>query len=364
MTKGGIKRSIGVTALCLFIAGWAAANKAASREKTAAEVYKNIQVFNDLPASQLDGAMQFMSAALGVGCDHCHTNPWDSDAKASKLAARKMILMTRSINKENFSGNPAITCYTCHHGQSQTTPVPAFDPRASQPEPDTRSANAAKLPTADEVIDRYTRAIGGAAAIEKLKTQVSLGALTTTNRMTPPMTFSLEIYRQAPDKFLSVTTDPRVTSYKGFNGVTGWEKDNRGQHEAEGEDLNELRRDADYFKYLKLRESYPSMRVLGKEKIEAREVYVVGATSRDNTRERLYFDAATGLLVRRHVTFKTALGSIPEVTDFDDYKEVGGVKFPFTVIWSRPPFTATQKFTDIKINTPIDDAKFEKPVKQ
>jgi hypothetical protein len=272
-----------------------------------------------------------------------------------------MVLMTRSINKENFSGNPAITCYTCHHGQPNTAPVPAVEPRAPQVEPETITANPAKLPTTDEVIARYTRAIGGEVAIGKLKTQVSVGNLITTNRMTEPVTVSLEIYRQAPNKFLSVTTDPRVTAYKGFNGTAGWEKDQRGPREMKGEDLNDLKREAEFFKYLKLRESYPSLRILSKEKIAGREVYVVGATSRDNSREKLYFDAATGLLVRRYLTFKTALGSIPEVTDFDDYREVGGVKLPFTVIWSRPPFASTQKLTEIKINTAIDDAKFEKP---
>lgn len=57
------------------------------------------------------------------------------------------------------------------------------------------------------------------------------------------------------------------------------------------------------------------------------------------------------------------MGVIPEVTEFDDYRDVSGLKLPFTIIWSRAPFTATQKFTEIKTNVPIDSIKFEKPVK-
>ena len=374
MTGSGVKRIVGVTAVCLLIVNWIAINITNSaslaagqdkgpsgQEKTAAQVYKNIQVLNDMPASQLDGAMQFMSAALGVGCAHCHTNSWDNDSKTAKLTARRMILMTRNINKENFSGNPAITCYTCHHGQPQTAPMAAGEPRAAQVEPEAASAKPASALTVDEVITRYTRAIGGESAIENLKSLVSVGKLITTNRMTAPVTVSLEIYRQPPSKFLIVTTSPHVTSYKGFNGAVGWEKDDHGQRVVEGEDLSQLKHDADFFKYLKLRESYPGMRVLGKEKIGDREAYVVGATSRDNSREKLYFDAATGLLVRRYLTFKTALGSIPEVTDFDDYKEVGGVKLPFTISWSRSPFTSTQKFAEIRVNAPVDEEKFEMP---
>jgi len=106
------------------------------------------------------------------------------------------------------------------------------------------------------------------------------------------------------------------------------------------------------------------MRVLGKEKIGDREAFVVGATSRDDSREKLYFDAETGLLVRRYVTFRTALGPIPEVTDFADYKEVEGIRLPFVVSWSRPPFTSTEKFVEIRLNVPMDDAKFNPPPKQ
>src|SRR5215216_2641717 len=116
MTQPIVTRAISVTvlslALCLFVLNWASAGVRAleyfdeqvkgEQEKPAEQVYKNIKVLNGLPASELDGAMYYMSAALGVGCTHCHTNPWDSDAKPAKLAARKMILMTRDINKENF----------------------------------------------------------------------------------------------------------------------------------------------------------------------------------------------------------------------------------------------------------------------
>src|ERR1051325_1965818 len=130
-------------------------------EKTAQQVYKNIQVLNELPASELDGVMSFMSAALGVGCAHCHTNSWESDEKSTKLSARKMITMTRAINKENFSGNPVITCYSCHRGQHNTQPTLPVDlattPTADATIPPSKTAG---LPATDEIVGRYTRALG------------------------------------------------------------------------------------------------------------------------------------------------------------------------------------------------------------
>lgn len=332
----------------------------AGEQKTAEQIYKNIQVLTGLPASELDGVMYFMSASMGVACTHCHTNPWESDAKSAKLAARKMIVMTRNLNKESFSGNPAITCYTCHRGQHNTEPLPPID-LASTPAPDVTSpaAKPAALPSTDEVVARYIRAVGGEAAIERLKTRVSRGAETTTNRMTPAQTLPIEIIQAAPDKLLIIRNNPRGATAEGFDGSKGWTKELGGQREMAGKELAVTKREADFFRYLKIRESYPQMRVLGREKIGDREVYVVGATSREDDREKLYFDVESGLLIRKYAAFKTAFGSIPEVTDFDDYREVNGVRLPFRITWSRPPFGFVRRFTEIRLNVLVDDNKFQ-----
>jgi hypothetical protein len=328
-------------------------------DKTAEQVYKNIQVLNGLPASELDGVMNFMSAALGVGCAYCHTNPWDSDDKSPKLAARRMIAMTRAINKEHFSSNPAITCYTCHRGRHNTDPLPPID-LATAPASDAvgTTTKPEPLPTTDDVIARYTRAIGD-AAIETLKTRTFRGTETTTNRMTPPQTNPIEIIQAEPNKLLIVRSNARDAALEGFDGLKGWTKDARGQRGITGKELVELKREADFFRYLRIRETYPQMRVLAREKVRDRDAYVVGATSRDDSREKLYFDVETGLLVRRFVAFKTAFGSIPDVTDFDDYREVNGVKLPFTIAWSRPPFGVVRRFTEIRLNAIVDSARFQ-----
>ncbi|MFY9556773.1 MAG: c-type cytochrome [Blastocatellia bacterium] len=337
-----------------------AQQKTAGEEKAAEQVYKNIQVLNGLPASELDGVMYFMSASLGVACTHCHTNPWDSDAKSAKLAARRMIAMTRDLNKESFSRNPAITCYTCHRGQHNTEPLPPID-IATNPARDVTvpTAKPSALPPTEEIIERYIRAIGGETAIGKLKTRISRGAETTTNRMTPPQTLPIEIVQAAPNKLLITRDNPGAASAEGFDGLRGWTRDARGQREMTGKELAVSKREADFFRYLKIRESYPQMRVLAKEKVGDREAYVAGVTSREDDREKLYFDVDSGLLIRKYVAFKTAFGSIPDVTDFEDYREVGGVKLPFTIKWSRPPFGFVRRFTEISINPVVDDARFQ-----
>jgi len=57
------------------------------------------------------------------------------------------------------------------------------------------------------------------------------------------------------------------------------------------------------------------------------------------------------------------IGMIPEQVDFEDYKNVDGLMVPFTIRISSvdPNITSTRKFTEVKLNVPVDETKFNKP---
>ncbi len=73
------------------------------------------------------------------------------------------------------------------------------------------------------------------------------------------------------------------------------------------------------------------MSFAGTDKINDREVYVLRGATADNKRHRLYFDRETGWLLRRVITTPTVLANIPEQIDFENYREVDGMKLPFTI---------------------------------
>lgn len=97
--------------------------------------------------------------------------------------------------------------------------------------------------------------------------------------------------------------------------------------------------------------------------LASREVFVIDGTRPSGGVERLYFDSMSGLLVRQDLTMEGAQGKTTLVLEFEDYREIDGVKLPFIRRWSRPDFTFTQKIDEIKHNVAIEDARFEKPVK-
>jgi photosynthetic reaction center cytochrome c subunit len=334
-------------------------------------IQKNIKVLNGLPESQLIPVMNFMSASLGVRCNYCHVNKdgkWDfvSDEKPEKNTAREMIKMVLAVNKGTFRGNTEVSCYTCHRGHTSPSSIPLLPIAEVAPRPvaaETKPGEAKPAdvaPTADQILAKYTEALGGSAVIDKLKTRAMKGNWVTSNGIT----WGYEVYQSGPDKIYVVLNTPKQGIFeRAFDGSVGWEKSSRGVRAIEGPELANLRRYPDLFRDIKLKEQFSRLTFSGKDKIGDREVYVLGGVTTDNRRERLYFDAQTGLLVRRVTSTSTMIGVIPEQVDFEDYKNVDGLMLPFTVRISStdPNITSTRKFSEVKLNVPVDETKFNKP---
>src|SRR6516164_914071 len=116
-----------------FGVAFAQSRPAATAAPQMSEVaFKNIQVLKGIPVDEFMGTMGLFSAALSVCCGDCHTgagtsNPkWEADPPR-KIVARKMVEMVNKINKENFNGRQAVTCWTCHRGGQSPAVTPPLD---------------------------------------------------------------------------------------------------------------------------------------------------------------------------------------------------------------------------------------------
>ena len=327
-----------------------------AQEKTAEQVYKNIQVFKGVPASQIDAAMAFISGSLGVRCNHCHVTPFEKDDKPAKQTARRMIRMVLDLNQGDFNGQAAVSCYTCHRGRPQPVSVPSVGQNLWQP-----SHNAAKqeapLPSVDEIVSRYVQAVGGRGAVERVTSRVMEGSRVGADGVLVPE----EVYAKAPNKLLTVTSYPNQVFRTGFDGARGWAASSRGARGLDEAMLAQIRREAEFYRETRLREIYPKMAVVGRTTVGEGEAYVVEATPAGGSPERLFFDARTGLLVRKYSEAKTVLGQFPTQTDYEDYREVDGIKLPFNVRWAIPGRAWGRKITRVRQNVPLDDAQFSPP---
>lgn len=336
----------------------------AQGDKPVEQTRKNIQVLKGLPDSQLIPVMQFIGTSLGVECVFCHVVPqFEKDDKPEKATARKMILMQFEINKNNkdiFGATGAITCFTCHRGHTKPQVMPMLPVAAVAGGAAGQAKAAEPLPTVDQVLDKYLQGLGGKAAYEKLKSRVMTGSQVTADGTVIP----IETYQAAPDKVVTILTTPKQgVMMSGYNGKVGWVKNQRGQRELSGAQLAEMKRNADFYGDLKFKELFPGLEVVDREKVGDRDAYVLASQSAPNRTEKLYFDTQTGLLLRIVTITQTMLAPIPDQIDFEDYRDVDGVKLPFVIRHSAVDARNgwTRKYTEIKQNVAIDDTKFNPP---
>jgi photosynthetic reaction center cytochrome c subunit len=347
--------------------GQAPAAPPAAGPKKTEEQFKNIQVLKGLPADQLIPAMQFITASLGVECEFCHVQgAFEKDDKKTKQTARKMMEMMFAINQDNFDGHREVTCYSCHRGNSTpvaTPPVMGDEPKAAMAEakPEAKSeevgAEHPAGPSADQLIDKYIQAVGGAAAIDQISSRVMKGAITFGDRNVP-----IDIFSKEPDKRISFTHTPDGDSVTAFNGHEGWLGfPGHPPREMHGPDMDAAAMDADLHFPTHLKAMFSGTEVHGLEKIDGHDAYLVIGQRAGKTPLKLYFDAQSGLLDRLVRFGETPLGQLPTQIDFADYRDVAGVKIPFRWTLARPGGRFTIQLSEAKDNVPVDDSKFVKP---
>ena len=235
-------------------------------------------------------------------------------------------------------------------------------PKADAPKADAAKADAkpAALPAVDEILDKYIKAVGGREAIEKITSRTMKGSFEIEAMN---MNGTIEMFAKAPNKN-SVKIDlPGLGIVNNvYDGSKGWDLNPMtGLRELAGEELATMKREADFYQPLNLKKHFPKLEVKGKDKVEEYETYVVVATPAGGGPEKLYFDIASGLLIRQDAERETGQGKIAVEEHFDDYKDVGGVMIPHSLRQITPMFAITMKFTEIKSNVEIDEGKFNKP---
>ena len=336
-----------------------AATSKTEQAQTAEQKFKNIQVLKGIPADQLIPAMQFISASLGVECEYCHVqHAMDKDDKKPKLTARKMITMMMQIDADNFKNAREVTCYTCHRGSVHPvgTPILSAENSPAFHAPEEEAAAATVLPSAQAILDKYLAAVGGAAALQKIKTRVQTGNIEVADKKYP-----IEIYSQGPDKRVSISRLPSGPSITAFNGEAGWLSAPNGIRRMSSAEQQAARIDAELYFPLQLPQMYQDFEVGSGEVIDGKATYLVSATGNDTPGLRLYFEQESGLLVRLIRFAETPLGRNPTEIDYADFRVADGVKLAYRWTLARPNGRFTIQIDAVKQNVPVDQGQFVTP---
>lgn len=213
--------------------------------------------------------------------------------------------------------------------------------------------------TAEQIMDKSIEAIGGVAAIEKIKTTVLKGTVEFMGQK-----LELEAYIKTPDRVMVIQRFPGIGDFiQCINGKTGWANDPvYGLRDLQIEESAAVK-----FGYLmitdaKWRDSFKSATLVGIEEVGSGKSYVIKLTPVKGSPITNYYDTETFLLTRSIFTVDTPFAKMETDSYLSDWRTIDGVKIAFATTLKSSFGDIMIKITELKNNVQIDDSKFVKPV--
>jgi hypothetical protein len=353
----------------------AAQAPAVAAGKKAGEAFKNVSTstLKELPVDDFITSMGVISADLGLDCADCHPGAGTDQANfvvdtPRKVTTRRMVEMVAGINKTNFAGVQRVTCWTCHHGR--ITPSTTLSLDAWYDVPNLELDDVVRQDTggqsADQVLDKYIAAVGGAQRLAGLTSFVATGTAVAYGELGGTAEFN--IFAKAPGQRTAIITykdhPERGTSVWSFDGRAGWMKTPRGllgEYELIGSELDGVRLEAQLAFPGQIKSALTNWRGAAIRSIGDRDLIAVQGSGPRNFLATLYFDPATGLLSRLVRYSPSPIGRMPTQVDYGDYRDVGGIKFPFEFKFTWLDGRYTAHVTEYKTNVPVDPGRFGRP---
>ncbi|HMA40497.1 MAG TPA: hypothetical protein VKP10_10490, partial [Gemmatimonadales bacterium] len=229
------------------------------------------------------------------------------------------------------------------------------------------TAGGLSAQSADDIIARYLRAVGGAQRIAAVQTLRRVGTFYGGGGFEAAVTQE----NKRPNRVRSHLTIQGMTLIQAYDGRTGWRVNPfQGKKDAEamGEDevksiVEEAEFDDALFDY---KAKGNTVAYLGTDQIEGSQVYKLQLTAADNGDVRTYYiDADNNVPIKLEIR-RTVRGAEQELEFvYGDYKEVNGWYLPFAVEVGPKGGPAAQRnklaWQRIEANPVIPDSRFAMP---
>ena len=332
------------------------------------QVFRNIQVLKGIPVDTFFDVMGMFASSMGEDCTFCHSkeavfrHEAFGDETPRIRRARQMIAMMNGINAANFGGRSMVTCFTCHRGSNTPVTSPRLALQYGEPEDDPNVINfpPEARPSPTEILDKYLQALGGAAQLAKLTSFTAKG--TYAGFDTDHKEIPVDIYAKAPNQRTWIIHMQDGESYRVFDGRNGWWEgpDAPASETLTSGNLDRYRLEALVAFPAGIKNAFQGWKV-GRTAIDGRPVQILQGTNPPLLPVNLYFDTKSGLLVRLVRWNATPVGPVPTEINYDDYRDVAGIKMPFTWTVSQTYMQMTIKLSELRPNAPFDATVFAKP---
>lgn len=205
----------------------------------------------------------------------------------------------------------------------------------------------------NDVIENYINAIGGRDNILRVK---DLTVTMKGSAMEDEIVFT--IYQKTPNKYYQYIFAGDFQQKVMFDGVKG-KKEEMGQESyVTGAELESLKIDAQMNAFLDYKKFNIIPELKGKETINEKECYKVILNLPTGKKWTQYYDTISGLLIRQVTPIDTEHGSSNAIVDYDNYKAIEGVLYPFKVTQHMGMGALEMTTIGVDVNVGIDDSFF------
>lgn len=220
----------------------------------------------------------------------------------------------------------------------------------------TVAGTPAAAQTVDDIVTQHLNAIGGLARLK------SVSSIRQTSEMTREgMTMTMVVSAKRPNLARQEMTVQGKTIVQVFDGTNAW-MINPFTGSADPVALTgpeaETTRDQATFDspLVDYKDRGTTVELVGTEDAGGKKVHHLKLTSKSGRMQEIYIDATTGLQTR--VVTQTHQGAVDQT--FSDFKEVDGIKMPFTIRTQVGALgTIDIKVVKAEINPALDDALFK-----
>jgi len=204
--------------------------------------------------------------------------------------------------------------------------------------------------TAATVVEDYLKAIGGREKLESVKDMTLKGEMKMG-----PMSMNIEQAYKGNKMFaMTMMMNGQVMQAIKYNGIAAKMTAMGQEKEASAEQLKGYKLQAQICAELNLEALGFTAKLVGAEKIDGNKAYKLEVISADGTTKFDFFCATTGLKLK---TVAQQNGMSVTML-YKDYKEVDGLKFPFTTITQMGPQEMPLTITSIELNKDVKDELF------
>lgn len=207
---------------------------------------------------------------------------------------------------------------------------------------------------AQSVLEKYIDALGGRENLQKVTDRV-----TEMTGKVQGVNVNITIYQKQPNELRQEINAGGTEQKIVFNGKQAFNISPMGKQEITGANLEDLKLEANLNSILDLQKYGITAQLEGVEKINGRDAYKLRMQSSKGKTWTEYYDTSSGLKLRQIKSITAPMGQATQTIDFDNYKEVNGVKYPFKLQQTLGNQKMDMQVTSIKINTGLKDNLFE-----